>query len=247
MSEILRTSIKPFCSSTFKEKMMKNFIKTVSFFVLVFFGQQAFSACWTNSNQIPPGTPPLFLQNGMWCTQQQQGGLVQGGGGQVFVQHVSSQQQQVFAPPPNAIFVPTGSPVPQTHCSWEGRFVNIAASGAIGAVVGALIGDNQRAAGRGAAAGALAGVFVPCNQQQQVQQVQQVVSQGTAQQLVVVQTPQTVAVQARTPVPPPPPGNWPCNFAINGKITESVMTTNDVVCRSWTDAKAASMGLIPIR
>ncbi len=154
---------------------MKNIIKMVSVFALVFFGQQAFAACWANANQIPHGTPPLFhnAQTGMWCTTQahlQQGQQV------VF----PVQRAPVFTVPANAVYVPVGTPAPQGLCSWGDRFVNIGAGAVAGAVIGALAGDNQRAAGQGAAAGALAGVFIPCNQVSQgTQQTQQnLVNQG---------------------------------------------------------------------
>ena len=59
--------------------------------------------------------------------------------------------------------------MPQGYCPWGGRFENVIGGGVIGALIGALAGDNHRAAGQGAALGALAGVAIPC--QQQVQQV----------------------------------------------------------------------------
>lgn len=131
---------------------MKNLLKSVLVLVFMLVTQQASAACWANANHVPPGTPPLFLQNGMWCTTQNQG--------------VQRFPQAVL--PVDAIQVPVGTQAPQGYCSWSERFLNVGASALVGGVLGALATDTDRGAGEGAALGGLVGVFIPCAQAAQV-------------------------------------------------------------------------------
>ena len=66
-----------------------------------------------------------------------------------------------------AIRIPTNGGIPSGYCPWDERLKNVGISTFLGAVFGALVGDNGRAAGQGAAVGLLAGTVVPCNAQQQ--------------------------------------------------------------------------------
>lgn len=75
--------------------------------------------------------------------------------------------------PSNAVYIQPGAAVPTGYCSWRGRLVNVAASAFVGGVIGALAGDNSRAAGKGAAAGTFVGVFIPCQSAHQVAPAQQ--------------------------------------------------------------------------
>jgi hypothetical protein len=59
-----------FKSLTFKEIVMIKSIRNL-FTGLIFLtiSQFASAVCYPNTNMIPPGSPPLGLVNGMWCTQ----------------------------------------------------------------------------------------------------------------------------------------------------------------------------------
>lgn len=137
---------------------MKKVIKFAFVLISLVFAQQAFAACWSNANQVPHGTPPLFLQNGLFCTTQQPQG----------VQVLQS----------SAVYLPSGGQAPQGYCSWSDRVANIGISTLIGGFLGALATDTSRGAGQGAALGGAAGMFIPCAQTHVAQVPTTIVNQG---------------------------------------------------------------------
>jgi hypothetical protein len=56
------------CTFIFKEILMKKFMKLVIFSLFAFVSLSASAVCYSNSNYVPPGSPPLILANGLWCT-----------------------------------------------------------------------------------------------------------------------------------------------------------------------------------
>lgn len=142
---------------------MKNIIKLFLVLASLFVAQQAFAACYSSAGHIPAGSPPVFLQNGQWCTEQQ-----------------SKNGVQILQS--SAVYVSNGASVPQGYCSWTDRLANIGISTLIGGFLGALATDTDRGAGKGAAAGGFTGMFIPCTQTTQGAQVpRNVAGQGVQQ------------------------------------------------------------------
>ncbi len=116
-------------------------MKRVLILILSAFAEYASAACWSNTNQIPPGTPPMFLVNGMWCTTQVPQ-LLQG------IQNAPQVTQTVIV-----------NRIPDTHayrsCTTEEVVVRSGLLTIAGAVSGALIGNSSRAAGVGGGLGLL--------------------------------------------------------------------------------------------
>ncbi len=116
---------------------MKNIIKFAFVLISLVFAQQASAACWANANQIPQGTPPLFLVNGMWCTQQ-------------------AQQIPGFPLVTQPVII---NRIPDTHAYRDCTAGESAQRDILalvkGAAIGALIGDTGRSAGIGGGLGLL--------------------------------------------------------------------------------------------
>lgn len=144
----------------------------------------------------PPETCNAFRQpydtNGNPVGGIQQMNVVQQGG-VITTGYNPNQWQQTLAQ--QAIRAPFGQP-PQGYCSWGGRTENIAIGGALGAIVGAIAGDNRESARKGFLVGAAMGTFVPCDTLHQ----QQVAMQQSSQVQNVVASQQVRQVQVGGPV-----------------------------------------------
>lgn len=204
---------------------MKKIIKSFLFGVLLLAAQLASAACYDNAGKVPVGSPPLFLQNGLWCTQQQP---------QVGVQVLQN----------SAVYVPNGGPAPQNYCPWSDRVANIGISALIGGFLGALATDTNRGAGQGAALGGFTGMFIPCPQPPQVVQVpRSPVNQGVPG----VSTPPKLETSSF----PSGEEKDTCRLRQNGNILAEIKLPLSVkreeakeICDDWQKREAKSRGLI---
>lgn len=123
-------------------------MKYVIILILSIFTQHSSAACWSNTNQIPPGTPPMFLVNGQWCTTQVPQ-LLHG------IQSTPQMTQIVIV-----------NRIPDTHvyrsCTPEEAVARSALlTIGVGATTG-LIGNTSRAAGTGAGFGLFYSITGAC-------------------------------------------------------------------------------------
>lgn len=210
---------------------MTKLIKIVSFLAFFLISQQAFADCWKNAEQMPRGTPPVFLVNGMWCTTQQ------GANVQTTTQLVTVQSPTIIHT------MPVGHVYRECTTEESVRRAALIAGG--GGLVGLLIRDNGRAAGKGAGLGLLYAlgtdckVAIPQGTQQTI--AIQGVSAGSSQGQSRLEKTTTASEDARDT----------CRLRQNGKVLAEIKLPTSVshdqseeICNDWQKREAKSRGLI---
>lgn len=126
--------------------MMKNIVKLVVFSIFAFASLSASAVCYSNSGQVPMGSPPVILSGGLWCTA-----------GENQLQNVARLQQQQILQQGLPVAIGNGMTNGLTNCQMVGGLAGatlgslaenhtaqaVILGGLIGGVAGNMICNNQ--------------------------------------------------------------------------------------------------------